>query len=229
VSKQESSASESVQNCVNRLRKLDCSAVSDALDALNLSGVVTGLTQQSGSGRIAGRVVTVKLGTGVPPPGPVRHLGTLAVESAGPLDVIVVEQRTGLDAGSWGGLLSLGAKMRGVVGVVVDGPVRDIDEAIGYQFPIFARSATVFTARGRIVEKGTNVEVQIGPITVSPPAYVLADRGAVIFIAAKHIAGVLDKAEEIAAREAAMAKALVEGVPISAVMSGNYEHMLKST
>ena len=66
---------------VQRLRRLDCCAVSDALDRLGLLGVVTGIAQQSGGSRIAGAVITLKLGTGEPPPGPARHLGTTAVEA----------------------------------------------------------------------------------------------------------------------------------------------------
>ena len=57
---------------VQRLRRLDCCAVSDALDKLKLPGAVTGLPQRSGAGRIAGRAITVKLGTGAPPPGPAQ-------------------------------------------------------------------------------------------------------------------------------------------------------------
>jgi len=216
-----------VRELVTRLRRLDCCAVSDALDRLGLSGVVTGLPQQSGQGRIAGRVITVKLGVGDPPPGPPRHLGTRAVEAAAPGDVIVVEQRTGINAGSWGGLLSLGAKMRGVAGVVVDGPVRDIDEAVAYDFPVWTHSLTAFTARGRVVEQGTNVPVTIGTVTVAPGDYVIADRSAVIFIAAAGMEQVLGVAETIVARESAMARALLDGAAISAVMGGNYEHMLK--
>ena len=69
---------------VARLRKIDVCAVSDALDRLKLGGQVIGLAQRSGKGRIAGRAVTCRLGTGEPPPGPPRHLGTTAVEAAGP-------------------------------------------------------------------------------------------------------------------------------------------------
>ena len=56
---------------VARLRKLDCCAVSDAIDRLGLdSGVVTGLLQQgSGASRIAGRAITLKLGVGTPKAG----------------------------------------------------------------------------------------------------------------------------------------------------------------
>ncbi len=114
------------------------------------------------------RPPTVKLGTGEAPPGPARHLGTTAVEAGCSDHVIVVEQTTGIDAGSWGGLLTLGAKLRGISGVVADGPVRDIDEARGYDFPIFSRALTARTARGRIVEKGTNVPVTVWGLTVAP-------------------------------------------------------------
>jgi regulator of RNase E activity RraA len=213
--------------CVQRLRRLDACAVSDALDKLKLPGAVTGLPQRSGSGRIAGRAITVKLGTGDPPPGPPKHLGCTAIEAAGPDDVIVVEQKSGVEAGCWGGLLTLGAKVRGVAGVVADGPVRDIDEAIGYEFPVFSRALTSFTARGRVVEKGTHVPVEIGSVTVRAGDYVLADRSAVIFIAAAQIERVLETAEAIVAKEAAMAKAILAGTPIGEVMGGNYEHMLK--
>ena len=211
---------------VRRLRRLDCCAISDTLDRLKLGGQVTSLPQQSGHGRIAGRAITVKLGTGEPPPGPPRHLGTTAIEAAGPDHVIVVEQRAGIEAGCWGGLLTLGAKVKGVAGVVADGPVRDIDEARGYDFPIFTNRTTCLTARGRVVEKGTNLPVRIGDVDVTPGDYVAADASAVIFIPASEIARVLETAEMIVAKEAAMAKAILTGLPMSEVMGGNYEHML---
>ena len=217
---------------VQRLRRLDACAVSDALDKLGLAGAVTGLPQRSGDGRVAGRAVTMKVGPGQPPPGPPKHLGCTAIELAGPQDVIVVEQRSGIEAGCWGGLLTLGAKVGGVAGVVADGPLRDVDEAIAYGFPVWSRSLTSRTARGRVVELGTQVPVQLGDaqgeVTVHPGDYVLADRSAVIVIAAADIERVLDAAEAIVAREAAMAKAILAGTPIGQVMGGAYEHMLKN-
>ena len=217
---------------VQRLRRLDACAASDALDKLGLAGAVTGLPQRSGDGRIAGRAVTMKVGPGQPPPGPPKHLGCTAIELAGPQDVIVVEQRSGIEAGCWGGLLTLGAKVGGVAGVVADGPLRDVDEAIAYGFPVWSRSLTSRTARGRVVELGTQVPVQLGDaqgeVTVHPGDYVLADRSAVIVIAAADIERVLDAAEAIVAREAAMAKAILAGTPIGQVMGGAYEHMLKN-
>ena len=112
--------------------------------------------------------------------------------------------------------------------MVADGPVRDIDEARGYGFPIFARGCTALTARGRIVELSCNAPVEIGDVQVRPGDYVIADGSAVVFIRPEHIEQVLEAAESIAAREAAMAAALRAGKPITEVMGASYEHMLKS-
>jgi len=211
---------------VERLRQLDSCAVSDAMDRLGCIGLVGGLPQRSGKRRIAGRVVTVKLGTGLPPAESAKHLGCTAIESAGPDDVIVVEQKTGVEAGCWGGLLSLGAMVRGVAGVVADGPVRDIDEAITYGLPIFSRSLTAATARGRVVEQGTNIPIRIGQVDVYPGDYVIADRSGVVFVAASMIQRVIETAEIIADKEFTMSKAILAGIPIGHVMGGDYEHML---
>jgi len=214
---------------VQRLARIDCCAVSDALDKLGLTGTVTGLPQRSSTRRIAGRAITVKLVAKDRAPtlsGPPRHLGTTAIEGGGPGDVIVVEQRTGIDAGSWGGILSLAASLRGIEGIVADGPVRDIDEARAYDLPIYSRALTARTARGRVAEAATNVDIQIGEVTVSPGDYVLADNSAVIFVHSADVEAVVAAAEEIAAREAAMAKALLTGQPVGAVMGANYENML---
>ncbi len=213
---------------VLRLRQLDCCAVSDALDKLKLGGVVTGLPQRSGSGRIAGRVVTLKLDAGTARPGAIKHLGCEAIELAGPDNIIVIEQRSGIEAGCWGGLLSLGAKVRHVAGVIAEGPVRDIDEAIDQEFPVFSRSLTSFTARGRIVERGTQVPIAVGDVTVQPGDYVVADRSAIIFIAERDIERVLEAAELIIAKESAMAKSIQSGTPIGEVMQGSYEQMLQN-
>jgi len=215
------------KDIIARLAKIDCCALSDALDRLKFGGQATGLPQMSGNGRITGRAITVRLGTGEPPPGPPRHLGTTAIGLAEAGDIIVVEQRTGVEAGCWGGLLTLGAMQRGVAGVIADGPVRDIDEARGYDFPIFTNKVTSLTARGRVVEKETNGPVQIGSVTVRPGDYVVADNSASIFISPENVEEVLRTAEDIMARETAMAAAIRADIPIVQVMGGSYERMLE--
>jgi regulator of RNase E activity RraA len=125
-------------------------------------------------------------------------------------------------------LLSLGASLRGIAGVICDGPVRDIDEARALEFPVFTRQLTAKTARGRIVELGTNVPIQFETATVNPGDYVFADSSAVVFVPAAEIGRVLDTASEIMTKERLMADDLRQGEPIGKVMGGNYERMLSN-
>lgn len=216
---------------IARLNRLDCCAVSDAMDKLGLKDrVASGLEQRATTQRIAGRVVTYRLvpvADAPPQTGAPRHLGTTAIDLAAPGEVIVVEQRTGIDAGSWGGILTLGAKVKGIAGVVVDGPVRDIDEARSYGFPVYCRALTAKTARNRVAEIQCNGPVSIGGVSVQPGDYVIADASGVAFVPAAQAEQVLSTAEHIAGREAAMAKALLQGKPITEVMGADYEHMLR--
>jgi regulator of RNase E activity RraA len=216
-----------MDDITRRLADVDACAVSDALDKLDLPSAVSGLQRYSTERRISGRVVTVRLEKDDGRQAASRHLCTTAIETARPGEVIVIEQRTGIDAASWGGNLSLGAQLRGVSGVVIEGPGRDMDEARQYGFPVFARAHTARTARGRIVETGTNVPITVGDVTVSPGDYVVADGSAVAFVPAAEIGRVLEAAEAIVAKERAMVAALREGTPISQVMGESYETMLK--
>ena len=215
-----------MDDLVSRLAKLDACAVSDALDKLGLPGAVSGLNRLTTLRRITGRVHTVRMDKDDGTPS-TRHLGTTAIEASAPGDVIVMEQRTGVEAACWGGNLSFGAKLRQVAGVIVDGPVRDVDEARDYDFTVFARGVTTRTARGRIREGATDVPITVGDVTVCSGDCVVADGSGVVFIAQSEVARVVEVAESIAARERAMVAALKEGTPISVVMGQNYETMLK--
>jgi regulator of RNase E activity RraA len=216
-----------MDDLTKRLNQLDACAVSDAMDKLGLRGVVTGIHQYSTQRKIAGRVITVKLGIDDGRPTASKHLSTTAIETANPGDVIVVEQRSGIDAAAWGGNLSLGAKVRGVAGVICEGPARDIDESRQHDFPVYARDHTCTTARGRLVETATNEPITVGTILVSAGDYVIADASAVVFIRANDVPRVLETAEKIVEKEKLMAEAIRSGAPIGKVMGADYESMLK--
>jgi 4-hydroxy-4-methyl-2-oxoglutarate aldolase len=214
---------------LSRLKHLDACAISDALDQLGLAPSIVGLAALSVRTRICGRIITVKLAAGkASPNSEVRHLGTTAIEQAAPGDVIVMEQRTGIACAGWGGILSNAAKLKGVAGVIVEGFARDIDEAAEIGFPIFARGGIARTARGRIHEAATGVPVQVGDSAVATGDFVVADSSGTAFIPADQINAVLDAAEAIAAKEAAMTKAVLAGRSVTAVMGGDYEHLLET-
>ncbi|MET0307338.1 MAG: RraA family protein [Sphingomonas sp.] len=210
-----------------RLAAFDACAVSDALDSLGLEGTVTGLIATLPGRRIAGRVRTLKLEAGKPAPGtPPRHLGAASIDASSPGDVIVVEQRTGIEAGSWGGLLARAALQKGIAAVISEGALRDVDEAREIGFPVFCRGFTAFTARGRVHEAATDIPVRIGAVTVETGDYVLADSSACVFVRPIDVERVIAAAARIAAREAAMIARIEADMPISTVLGADYEHML---
>ena len=211
---------------VKRLLKLDTCAVSDALDSLRMDGAVTGIKQLSGQQRIAGRIMTVKLGSDEPIGGSIHHLCSGAIEAAKKGDIIVVEQLTGIDAAGWGGVLSTAAKHKGIAGVILEGPARDIDESRAQGFPVYARYATARTARGRIYEQEFDCSITVGNVDVNTGDLVIADASAVVFIKADCAEKILEAAERIAAKEARMTEALLQGKPAGDVMGADYESML---
>ena len=212
-----------------RLALLDACAVSDALDQLGLPPSVTGLAPRAAKGRISGQVITVKLAAGKPPEGTTpRHLCTTAIDRAEPGQVIVVEQRTGIECAGWGGILSNAARGRGVSGVIVEGLARDVDEAAEIGFAVYARGSTARTARGRIYETSTGEPISVGELTVATGDWVVADGSGAAFVPADRIADVIAAAERIALREAGMTKAVLAGHPVSTVMGGDYEQLLET-
>ena len=212
-----------------RLARLDACAISDALDQLGLPGSVTGLAPLAARKRVSGPVITVKLAAGKSPAGaPARHLCTTAIDRSTRGQVIVIEQRTGIECAGWGGILSNAARLKGVSGVIVEGLARDVDEALEIGFAVYARGATARTARGRIHEASTGEPLQVGEVVVKTGDWVVADGSGSAFIPAGRIDEVLDAAERIALREATMTRAVLAGKPVSAVMGGDYEAMLEN-
>jgi len=211
---------------LGRLAALDTCAVSDALDSLGVSGTVGGIVRRSTKERIAGRVRTMKMGAGPAPEKSKTHLGTRSIADANETDVIVVEQKTGINAACWGGVLAHAAKLKKIRGIIVEGSARDIDEFGEVGIPVFSRGITTKSARGRIHEAGVNVEIEVGDVVVKPGDLVVADGTGVVFIPAAIAEETVSKAESIAATENTMVNAIHEGKPATEVLGRQYETML---
>ncbi len=216
-----------VDDLIQRLQRLDTCAVSDALDKLGLPGAVLGLASLTIPARVVGRAVTVKLGAPLPRL-PKRHLGAASIMAAQAGDIIVVEHRGRMDVSGWGGLLSRAAKRKGVAAVLVDGACRDVDEGRDIGMPVFARAAVPMTARGRVAEHAFQEPITFGAVAVHPGDLVLADGSGIVFITAASAAAVIAAAEDIFAREQAMADAIDRGDPLGDVLGADYEDMLKA-
>ena len=96
-------------------------------------------------------------------------------------------------------------RRRGVAGVVADGACRDVAEARSYGLPVFARAVTPRTARGRLRQQSVGTSVLIDGITVAQGDLVIADDSGVAFIPRQRASEVINRAEQILARESAIA------------------------
>jgi regulator of RNase E activity RraA len=210
-----------------RLSRLDTCALSDALDVLHLSGVVTGIVPLWEGARLAGPAVTVSLVPGVPDAAQARvHLGVRAIEQARPGEVIVVDNGGRTQMAGWGGLLCLAAASKGVAGIVLDGACRDVDEARELGFPVFARCAVPRTARRRVYEQSTGQPVSIGGAAVSQGDFVVADGSGLVVIPRSRATEVVVQAERISVAEHEMAARLKAGEAAAAVLGHGYESMI---
>lgn len=133
------------------------------------------------------------------------HILTAVVDESGPDDVIVVDNAGRTDVSTWGGILSLGAASRGVRGVIVDGACRDIGESRDLGLAIYARGSTPVTARGRIQQHSSGEPIVIGGRTVCEGDVVLADSTGFAVVPRNQLDEVLTEAENIVARERAIA------------------------
>ena len=212
---------------VERLAKLDTCAVSDALDSLGLKGATWGVRPLWACPRIVGRAVTMK----IKPVGldkPTVHLGTPTIDAAKPGDIIVIDNGERPDISTWGGLLSLSAKLKGLSGVVIDGACRDIDESRDLGFPVYGCGVVPMTARGRVMQESCNQEIQFAGVQVRPGDLVVADGSGVVIIPKEKEEAVIAAAEEIFHKEAEMAAGIRKGFSSLEMLEKlGYEQMLK--
>jgi regulator of RNase E activity RraA len=151
------------------------------------------------AGRFAGPALTVKLYPG----DLVDCLDALKVAEPG--DVIVVDAAGETETSIWGGLMAGLCLKRGVVGAVVDGAIRDIDEIRDLGFPIFTRSivprSTHSPYSGRLEPIEVNVPITCGGALIDPGDVILADEIGVVAVPWQEAAAVLERAQAQADRE----------------------------
>jgi 4-hydroxy-4-methyl-2-oxoglutarate aldolase len=216
-----------VRPLIERLRKIDTCAVSDALDAIGITGVIERVGRVSGGDRtVVGRVITVQLG---PTDGTTSssHLCTAAIESGGAGDVLLVDHQWRSDCAGWGGNLSRAAQVKGLEATIVVGAARDVDESRSIGYTVYASAPTPVTARGRAREIRWGDPLVLGGVTARSGDVLVADGSGVVLIPIDRLADVVATAEQIVVKERLIADAIARGEAAGIAMGANYEEMLK--
>jgi regulator of RNase E activity RraA len=134
-----------------------------------------------------------------------------AVREAQPGDVLVIHRRGDLRHASFGGLLGLAARNRGIAGVVLDGPCTDLAELTALGLPVYSRGVSALTTRRLGLEGTVGEPIVCGGVRVATGDYVLADDDGILIIPAGKIETVIERGEAAARREAETREFLLSG------------------
>jgi regulator of RNase E activity RraA/2-keto-4-pentenoate hydratase/2-oxohepta-3-ene-1,7-dioic acid hydratase in catechol pathway len=105
-----------------------------------------------------------------------------AVEQVRPGEILVIEARGDPTAGTVGDILALRAQVRGAVGIVTDGAIRDSKTLSEMSIPVFYGATHPAVLGRRHVPWETNVTVACGGVTIQPGDIIAGDADGVIVI-----------------------------------------------
>jgi regulator of RNase E activity RraA len=208
---------------VRWLMELSTCNLSDALDSLGIQGAPLGIGPLwSDCGKTAGRAMTLRLvpeGSASPVEGTLR-----AITAAEPGDLLVIDHQGRTDVNSFGGIAAFTAQRRGLVGVVIDGATRDLEEMREMNFPAYGKGFIQQSVRGRCAFASFGEEIRIGATKVTRGDYLAADENGVVVIPGERAEEVLQAARRFYEREERIKREIAAGTdPVEAHRMAGYE------
>jgi 4-hydroxy-4-methyl-2-oxoglutarate aldolase len=134
----------------------------------------------------------------------------VAVTKAPRGSVLVVDVGQVADRGYWGEVLTTAAEAAGLVGLVLDGGVRDVAALEAHGFPVFS-AAIALTGATKDKPGTVGQPVRVGGVVVSRGDWVVGDVDGVTFVAADAVDEVLAAGRAREAKEAGFFEALRGG------------------
>ena len=205
--------------------------VSDALDRLGVNGAPLGiLPLWPNCPKLVGRAMTMKL-VPVDREAASPVLGTLEAIAAGhPGDVLVIDQGGRTDVNSLGGVATFTAVRQGLIGAVIDGVTRDVDDMKAMGFGVYAKGIIQQSIRNRCAFAGHSIQVELAGATVSPGDLIVADDNGMVIVPWYRVHEALELAQSFAETEERVKDAIARGVdPVEAHQQVNYDRMTESS
>jgi 4-hydroxy-4-methyl-2-oxoglutarate aldolase len=143
--------------------------------------------------------------------GPVDNLAVHAAVAEAPAgSVLCVEIEGEGDRGLWGEVLTTGAEARGILGLVIDGGVRDVDALEAHGFPVFS---TGIVLRGATKHHSGSIGIRsvVGDVEVRAGDWIVGDRDGVVVVWSSQADEVVAAGRARDAKEASMFEALRGG------------------
>ncbi len=203
-----------------RAAKIATATFANALDDFGLADRILPTIKAVAPGmRFAGPAATVRESVG--PAGTYTsadfRVGAI-IDAAQAGDVVVIAGG-GANVSTWGGMASFAAKKKGIAGVLADIGVRDLEEMIEFEFPVFARHMTPLTGRTRLKVEALGEPVLVDGVAVAAGDLVVADGTGVVVLPADKAAEIIANAERYNADDNAAIKDLDAGLSFSEAMA----------
>jgi regulator of RNase E activity RraA len=147
----------------------------------------------------------------------------MAVESIGPGQVLVIDARGDLSAGSFGQILATRITVRGAAGLVSDGAVRDSPAFKDLDLPVYVRAAHAAPSAVAHWPVDMNVPIGCGGVLVRPNDIVVGDAEGVVIIPSSVVNEVARDALEQEELETFVQQRIAEGSTIRGVYPPNAE------
>lgn len=178
-----------MSSLLERFHNLPAAALSDCFRGMHtLDASIRSMTPGLG---LAGPAFTV-----LAEAGSIITLHKALLEApAGTVLVVGGETARDLDGALFGKLMAVQARLGGILGLVVDGPVRDTIGLREVEFPVFARCTTPRVGVNRTVGQ-TQVPTPCGGIIVNPGDYVRGDDDGITVVPAALLEQVVVAAEK---------------------------------
>jgi 4-hydroxy-4-methyl-2-oxoglutarate aldolase len=134
----------------------------------------------------------------------------VAVAEAPAGAVIVASVGDEPEHGYWGEVLTTGAEARGIVGLVIDGGVRDVSALEAHGFPVFS---SMIALRGATKQRagGVGDNATVGEVVVHEGDWIVADADGVTVLPHTKLDDVLAAGQAREAKEAGFFEALRTG------------------
>ena len=143
-------------------------------DAMHKQGAMEGINPTKKGFHMVGRALTVRTidGDWAKP--------IEAIDQAEKGEIIVVDVNGGRTA-IWGELATWSAKIKGIGGVVIDGAIRDLDDLIKIDFPVFSRHVSPNAGEPKGFGE-IGAEIKCGNQTVKTGDWVIGDDSGVVVV-----------------------------------------------
>lgn len=214
----------SIRKIVDDISRYDTAKISDILDEMGFRGAMSaGIRPLLEGLKICGPAVTVEAV-------PSTSQSTTpflfeAIDSCNNGDVIVIGVGGDESCDSWGGLVTQCAIVRGVAGVVTDGPARDFKEIKDCRFPVFSKGLVPASPKGRRIYTGYNKPILCGTIPVKFQDIILADDDGVVVVPKEKAEVVAKIAAEVETAEKEIIKEIQKGTPAKIALTKKREGM----